>query len=259
MLWLKSNWLWTALNLIAASIMIMVLSRDSGGWDSVPTFDPGLESGKWSIRFLLLCLLMTPLRSYFGWNGAIKLRKPAGLWSFGFAVVHILFFINEDQQSRLTWPMPLFIALGFAGMVILTALAVTSNRWAMRRLRKSWKWLHRSVYVAGLAVVFHALLAATTSKKVLIYDPQAIHELRVYLALLMVLLVVRIPLVRRILKQISLLLPHRREVDSPMPLVTLPDRIPEYPKLNGHETNTPSDKPLPEVQPEEEVERLRVW
>ena len=99
MAWLKSNWRWAALNLWAGSVLTLVLSQGSTDWNATDTFDPGLESGKWAIRFLLICLAMTPLNTYFGWRSVVSLRKPAGLWAFGFAVLHVLFYINDAQLT----------------------------------------------------------------------------------------------------------------------------------------------------------------
>ena len=62
-----------------------------------------ISSGKWAIRFLLLCLLMTPLNTVLGWRGAIKLRKPAGLWAFGFAVAHFVLNVIGLQEN---WVRP---------------------------------------------------------------------------------------------------------------------------------------------------------
>lgn len=259
MIWLKSNWRWAVLNLFAGSVFIIVLSRGGGDWNTVPNFDAGLEGGKWAIRFLLLCLTMTPLRTYFGWNRAIKLRKPAGLWSFGFGVVHVLYYISETQLTWLVWPMPTFIVLGLLGMLILATLAITSNRWAMRQLKKYWKRLHRLVYLSGLSVVFHAILATTASKKLFVYDPQAVRELNIYLGMLVVLLVVRIPQVRRGLKQIPLMLRHRHQVDVEVIPVTIPDSMPEYwPKMNGHEAGVLSDDFLTAVHREEKTPQIKL-
>ena len=185
-----------------------------------------LESGKWAIRFLLVCLSMTPLNRYLGWSSAIKLRKPAGLWAFGFAVLHVVAYIRDTQFTWLALSMPSFIVLGMLGLLILAALAVTSNRWAMRRLRKNWKRLHKLVYLAGNLVVFHAILATAVSKKIGARDPQAIHELKVYLALLIVLLGVRIPLVRRALGRLPDLLRRQRQADAPL---VVPTGLPIYP------------------------------
>lgn len=228
MRWQKPNWRWAALNLLAVSAVAVVVSRGSTDWNATRTFDPMLESGKWAIRFLLVCLAMSPLNTYFGWSRAIQLRKPAGLWAFGFAILHVLFYIGDAQLTWLALPMQPFIALGLLGLLILTALALTSNRRAMQRLGKSWKRLHRLVYLAGLAVVLHAILATAMSKKIAGRDPQAIHELKLYLAVLVILLVVRIPVVRRILKQMPALLRPQRKADLRVVPLTLPDNTPRY-------------------------------
>jgi methionine sulfoxide reductase heme-binding subunit len=202
--WLRANWLRAVLNWAAMIVVAVIFFRGNTDWNAKSTFDPMLESGKWAIRFLLFCLAMTPLNSYFGWRSAIKLRKPAGLWAFAFATLHLALLYIADGPSRLLsllqFPLQPFIAAGLIGLIILVALAATSNRWSMKGLGKNWKRLHRLVYVAGVLVVFHAMLAATSSKRMFVRDPQASDELEMYLAVLIVLLVVRIPLVRNLLK-----------------------------------------------------------
>ena len=215
MVWLRSHGHECALNFFAALISIYVLSQGSTGWNDLDTFDSGLESGKWAIRFLLTSLLMSPLNTYFGWKSAIKVRRPAGLWAFGFASVHILFYVREAKWEWLTLSMPFYLKFGLVGIMILGLLAATSNRWSMQRLGKNWKRLHRLVYFSGITVITHAMLATTMSKKLLVRDPQAERELKVYLAVLFVLLVVRIPLVRQWLKQVPILLKSIRESTRP--------------------------------------------
>lgn len=236
------------------------------------TFDTGLESGKWAIRFLLTCLTMTPLNTYFGWKSGIKLRKSAGLWAFVFASLHVLLYIREAKLEWLTLYMPLFLTLGLVGMMILSMLASTSNRWAMQRLGKNWKRLHRLVYIAGCAVVTHSVLATTMSKKLFVRDPQALSELKVYVAILCVLLVVRIPLVRKLLTQIPILLMHHRKRDLQVRQVMPAREADLWPKIYGRESGAsikptfiipnemPSDSdedgPTIKTLPEEEVEIL---
>ncbi|HEU0291570.1 MAG TPA: ferric reductase-like transmembrane domain-containing protein [Anaerolineales bacterium] len=211
MTWFKSHWRWGMLNLFAVFTLIFVLTRGSADWRRTDTFDSGLESGKWAIRFLLTCLSMTPMNTYFGWSSAIKLRKSAGLWAFAFASLHVLLYIRGAKLDWLRLPMQSYLALGLTGLAILTALAITSNRWSMQRLGKNWKRVHRLVYLAGMAVVTHSLLAMTMSKKLHFRDPQAEYELKAYAAVLFALLVVRIPLVRQILRQIPVLWMRRRK------------------------------------------------
>jgi sulfoxide reductase heme-binding subunit YedZ len=210
MVWLKKHWRWVALNVFSVSVVVIVLTRGTPGFNAKNTFDPMLESGKWSIRFLLLCLAMSPLNTYLGWCSAIPLRKPAGLWAFGFACLHVFLLAVGDGTTLVQWirfPVSPFIVLGILGITILSALAMTSNRWAMQRLGKNWKRLHRLVYVAGLVTVFHAVLAAVSSKKMWVRDPNAAYELNIYVLVLGILLLLRVPLVRNTLKRLPKLRP----------------------------------------------------
>jgi sulfoxide reductase heme-binding subunit YedZ len=199
--WIRSNARALALNVTAVVVLAYVLTQGDTDFAVTTAFHPGLESGKWAVRFLLLCLMMSPLSTYFRWTSAIKLRKPAGLWAFGFSVVHVYYYVVEAGLEWLDPAMPLYLTLGLYGLVVFTGLAATSNRWSMQRLGKHWKRLHRLIYYAGLAVTSHAILAAAMSKKMFLYDPEAVPELRVYLALLVVLLSVRVPQVRALLKR----------------------------------------------------------
>ncbi len=200
MKWVKKNWQWTALNLFALAVMASLLWQSIAVEEFNPNYDPMLvNSGKWAIRFLLLSLSMTPLNTLLGWRSAVKLRKPAGLWAFGFALTHFLLNVIGLQENWLQAPIPDYMAaLGVIGLGILTPMAATSTRWAMKRLGKWWKRLHRLVYAAGLIVISHALLESP-NKRVAGYEPQVGIELGLYLAILIALLAARIPSVRSIL------------------------------------------------------------
>jgi sulfoxide reductase heme-binding subunit YedZ len=223
------------LNLVAFVIAVYVLTQGSTSFSAADTFHPGLESGKWAIRFLLFSLAMTPVSTYLRWTGAIKLRKSAGLWAFGFAYIHVYYYVAEAKLDWLDASMPLYLGLGLYGFAVLVALATTSNRWSMKQLGKQWKRLHRLVYYAGLAVAVHAILATTMSKKMFMRDPDVGPELRLYVGLMVILLVVRIPQVRRLL--LGLKSPRRRE--RPVPAMT----------ANGAHHGPPeTEAPLPTVE-----------
>lgn len=201
MTWLNKQKWWLLLNGFAAVVLLIVLTQGSLALGA--GFDPLLEAGKWGIRFLLVSLTMTPLNTYFGWRGAIRLRKPAGLWAFGFTAVHLYYYLKEYQLTMFVWPIQLFILLGLLGFSVLLVMAVTSNQWAMRRLKKNWKRLHRLVYLAGIAIAFHAMLATYSSKRIFLSDPDVLPELILYFLLLVILLAVRLPTVRRVVKGVG--------------------------------------------------------
>jgi DMSO/TMAO reductase YedYZ heme-binding membrane subunit len=71
---------------------------------------------------------------------------------------------------------------------------------------KGWKRLHRLVYAAGIVIMAHAMLESTSSKRVLVYDPDAASETWLYLIALVVLLAVRLPTVRGAIGNLK----HRR-------------------------------------------------
>lgn len=196
--WLRKNSGWLLLNVFAAAVLsiLWLESRtyQGTGYLEDPLFE---QSGRQAIRFLLFSLAMTPVHRVFGWRGAIKLRKPAGLWAFGFGVLHITTYIihNPDRISRELLQSN-YVILGIAGLSILALLATTSHQPAMRWLGKNWKRLHRLVYVAGILLALHTIIAASSTKRGYFRDNGAAYEFKLYLAILIVLLALRIPFVR---------------------------------------------------------------
>ncbi|MAU11752.1 MAG: hypothetical protein CL607_18145 [Anaerolineaceae bacterium] len=209
MVWIQARWRWVLLNLFGLAILLLLLHQVVGGptnhfrfGNSVPPYGAQaqamLESGKWSVRFLLISLSMTPMDALFRWRWALGLRKSAGLWAFAFGSLHFILYATETdflQYGGQLIKEP-FLLTGLLTLSILTLLALTSNRFAMRWLGKIWKRLHRLVYAAGLLAILHGLLAAQVSKKVVSLDPSAPQELRMYLAFLIALLLIRVPIVR---------------------------------------------------------------
>lgn len=217
--WIKHHAPWLILNLFATAVMLTLLQQASIYVIQRVISDPLFEnSGRWAIRFLLFSLAMTPLNSLFNWRAAITLRKPAGLWAFTFGVVHLLAYLaprlNLNRWTLLTEPA--FVPLGIGGLFILSLLALTSNRWAMKVLGKNWKRLHRLVYLAGAAVIIHAMWAGMITKRGLNRDGNMAYEFRFYFAMLILLLVLRVPLVKRILRAVlqfasAIFSPRRRQ------------------------------------------------
>lgn len=120
-------------------------------------------TGFTALWFLLASLAATPLRTLTGITAVTRLRKPLGLWAFGYALVHLGCYLVFDQS--LLWgeiwydirERP-YITVGFSAFLILLALAATSPNWAARRLGgRRWKALHRLVYVAAALGVLHFL------------------------------------------------------------------------------------------------------
>jgi sulfoxide reductase heme-binding subunit YedZ len=212
--WLGRNWHWIITNLAGVGILTVLWLQfgfDIGvgliaDGSSLYEIDPFFEqTGRWSIRFLLICLAMTPLHRIAGWRQGLKLRKPVGLWAFAFAAIHYADLTNL-HPFHLGWvgspKTAYYYYLGAAALIILTLMALTSTQWAQRLLKKWWKRLHRLVYIAALLGFTHGLIAATTTKRAFLRDDVYAHEMQLYLVILIVLLCLRIPVIQNGLRKI---------------------------------------------------------
>ena len=117
-------------------------------------------TGDWTLRFLCLVLLVTPLRVITNTAALARFRRMLGLFVYFYAVLHLLCYswldmgFELDAIARDIAKRP-FILVGFSAIVLLTALAATSfNRMIKAMGARRWQLLHRLVYlVAGLAVL----------------------------------------------------------------------------------------------------------
>jgi sulfoxide reductase heme-binding subunit YedZ len=117
-------------------------------------------TGRHALRFLLIALLVTPIRRLTGWNRVQRVRRMVGLWSFAYALCHVTTYVALDQLGDVRAILDdvlkrRFIFSGMLAFVILLALAATSTNGAIRRLGRRWQQLHRLVYVAAVAGAVH--------------------------------------------------------------------------------------------------------
>ena len=118
------------------------------------------KTGLWGLHFLLLTLLITPLRRHAHWSSLIQLRRFLGLWSFAFLLLHLTVFVVFDHffdwhsitDDILQRP---YITVGMLALLLMVPLAVTSLRYFQRRLGKRWVQLHRTVYLVALLAIVH--------------------------------------------------------------------------------------------------------
>lgn len=116
--------------------------------------------GEWGLRFLVITLAITPLRDWLKAPWLIQLRRMFGLYAFFYVLLHFLTWLVLDQGLYWAGILPdiarrPFITIGFAALVLLVPLAVTSTNGMMRRLGKRWKTLHRLSYLIVLLGVWH--------------------------------------------------------------------------------------------------------
>lgn len=153
-------------------LLFKVLQNDLG---PDPAKELALETGEWSIRFLLLALAMTPLRHLSGRMEFAQRRRMVGLFALFYASVHFLVWVIFLLGLR--WGAILeevverpYITIGFSSFLILIVLGATSPRVMVRKLGKNWRRLHRLVYVAGVLAIIHLVwIVRTDLSEALLY------------------------------------------------------------------------------------------
>src|SRR5690349_16231592 len=141
--WVKKSYAWFILNSIAFVIFLSLIWAIFSQTRLVNAYNPYVYwigsdmfrgAGQWAIRFLLLSLAMSPIYSIFGWRKALGLRKSAGLWAFAFAALHFCLFFAD----RFWWKIAFqpYFPIGLAAISVVALMAVTSNQFAMRLMKK---------------------------------------------------------------------------------------------------------------------------
>jgi methionine sulfoxide reductase heme-binding subunit len=117
-------------------------------------------TGDWTLRFLCIVLVVTPLRTISNTPQLARFRRMLGLFVYFYVVIHLLSYSWFDMGfdvadiAKDIYKRP-FILVGFAAFVLLTPLALTSFNRAIKTLgAKRWQLLHKLVYViAGLGIL----------------------------------------------------------------------------------------------------------
>jgi sulfoxide reductase heme-binding subunit YedZ len=118
-------------------------------------------TGNWTLRLIVLTLAVTPCRKLLRLPDLIRFRRMIGLFAFFYGCLHFLTYLWLDKDFELREMLKdvgkrPFITAGFAALLLMAPLAVTSTAGWIRRLGgKRWQLLHRLVYVSAIAAVAH--------------------------------------------------------------------------------------------------------
>ena len=153
-------------------------------------------TGLWSLRILKQKQQKTTKQHQNHKKRPIRLRRMLGLFAFFYACLHFSVYLVFDQFfdwhsiGRDIIKRP-YITVGFAAFVLLIPLVVTSTQGWIQSLGPNWKRLHRSIYVIALLAILHFIWKTKADLR----DPL------IYLALLVVLLTLRLPAPRLLLRR----------------------------------------------------------
>jgi methionine sulfoxide reductase heme-binding subunit len=123
-------------------------------------------TGRLSARLLILTLAMTPLSRVLPrarWLGWLRRRRRyLGVAAFGYALFHAVVYVARqpaiadvlgDARTAAMWT-------AWIALMLMLALAATSNDASVRRLGRRWKLLHRAAYAAAVLSFAHWILSA---------------------------------------------------------------------------------------------------
>ncbi|MDH2896255.1 MULTISPECIES: protein-methionine-sulfoxide reductase heme-binding subunit MsrQ [Rahnella] len=141
----------------------IVLSINQGWFSADPAKDIQHFTGRMTLKFLLVTLLVTPVARYGKQPLLIRTRRLLGLWCFAWGTLHLLSYsflelgisnlrlLGSELISR-----P-YLTLGIICWVLLLALACTSPMWAQRKLGSKWQKLHNFIYLIAVLAPIHYL------------------------------------------------------------------------------------------------------
>jgi sulfoxide reductase heme-binding subunit YedZ len=123
-------------------------------------------SGELSARLLIVTMAITPLRLMFPdahWpKWLLYRRRYFGVASFAYAMLHTIVYLDRKQSIELIAIEGAQFSMwtGWVALVLFISLAITSNDASIRRLKSTWKKLHRWVYPAALLTFLHWIFVA---------------------------------------------------------------------------------------------------
>ena len=110
--------------------------------------------GRTALYFLIATLCVTPLLRLARLN-VMRFRQALGLICFTYVGCHVAAWVVFDmgflwgQMVRDVVKRP-YLIFGMLALVMLVALALTSNRLSIRRMGAGWRRLHRLIYPAAV-------------------------------------------------------------------------------------------------------------
>ena len=156
-----ATWIVVALSTLPLVWIAWAASADRLGAN--PIREIVIRTGLWTLRFLALSLLVTPVRRLTGWNEIVRQRRTLGLVTFFYATIHLSSYLGLDQafvwddivhdilEHRYTF-------VGMTTYLLLVPLALTSTKASIRRLGgRRWNRLHQLVYLAAVGGTVHYL------------------------------------------------------------------------------------------------------
>ena len=155
------------------------------------------DEGLCAIRILIAGFSLSPLARLLRAPVLRRYKRTVGLFGYTYAACHGVYYFLYGrvwQFPARIWQQRLYIPLGIACLLLLTPLAITSTDGLMRAMGpRAWRRLHSAVYPVMLMIAVHALWQNNIDYT----------QPRIYLAVIVLLLAVRLPPVMNALLRLT--------------------------------------------------------
>ena len=163
-------------SLLGLVLAVPAISLGAGYWQGqIDTMDMIQLTGEWSARLMILAMLLSPLAAAIGrppWLNVLLLhRRWIGVAAFVYAVLHLSFYVIDMgnlEDILAEWLAP-GIWTGWAALLLMLPLALTSHDAAMRWLKARWKQVQRLVYPSAIMVLLHWIWVHNSFKEAFLH------------------------------------------------------------------------------------------
>ena len=128
------------------------------------------KMGLMALRVIVLTLIISSLADIKYFKSIVVLRRMIGLFAFYYVCLHFLTYIVLDHFFDIKFifkdiaKRP-FITFGFISFLCLIPLAITSNKFSLRKLGyKIWKRIHYLIYIAAFLSSLHFYMLVRANK-----------------------------------------------------------------------------------------------
>lgn len=123
-------------------------------------------SGDFAVQLLILTLAISLLRILFPKTKLVRWlmhrRRYFGVAVFGYGMLHTLVYLQRkaDWNRIVDEAQDIGLWTGWLALFVMLLLAVTSNNYSVRRLKRRWQLLHRAVYIGAALIFAHWIITA---------------------------------------------------------------------------------------------------
>jgi len=128
------------------------------------------KMGLMALRVIILTLIISMLADIKSFKSIVILRRMIGLIAFYYVCLHFLTYIILDHFFDIKFILKdiakrPFITFGFISFICLMPLAITSNKFSIKKLGyKIWKRIHFLIYPAAILSSLHFYMLVRANK-----------------------------------------------------------------------------------------------